>query len=40
MDPWLLFDSRFWISSSDVAVGREGTKKWPVSESLNAGGAM
>ena len=40
MTPWLLLDSRLSISSSDVPSGAKGTKKWPVTESLNAGGAM
>src|SRR5216110_3358802 len=31
---------RFWISSGGVLSGGYGTKKWPASDSLNAGGRL
>ena len=40
MPPWLLFSRRASISSAEAPSGAKGTKKWPVSESEKAGGAM
>src|SRR6478735_6567903 len=39
IEPYELFDSRCWISASEVPSGANGTKKWPFQRSENAGGA-